>query len=306
MFFILLSLNISLTEFCSLFWFGPDRVQSANMGLCRRYMRGITISLTLLLLVFGVLMIGVGFSSGYSEIFIAEWWYSHCSLVLQVFGPITMVLSVLGICAVTLDIKPLLLLFSALLFVEFSALMVVASPLVQLQAQTDIILDDRFKNVTPLYTADEQLQVELKKLQVSDSCCGLMGFEDWKDEIPVSCYCTPVPPLPTDTLLQSADRGQGSSVGLCVWAGRDLYTHTSNATTNVWVHSKPCGPILKQHLSFIPKVSIGVISAFATVMLAAIGLCLVLGLEDYWRTAPVETTVDEYNRVKFKPKHSLT
>jgi len=100
-------------------------------------------------------------------------------LVLQVFGPITVVLSVLGVCAASLDYKPLLLVvrvmnthtfvllihkddpgwhrditqtrgseltcssllqFSTLIFVEFVALTVVASPLVQVQAQVTLCL----------------------------------------------------------------------------------------------------------------------------------------------------------------------
>lgn len=39
--------------------------------------------------------------------------------------------------------------------------------------------------------------------------------------------------------------------------------------------------------------------------MAAIILCLTLGLEEYWKTPPVETTVDDFNRVKYQPKPSL-
>lgn len=100
--------------------------------------------------------------------------------------------------------------------------------------------------------------------------------------------------------------------------------------------SQPCGPILKSYLSFPIKLRIGIISAFATIavrhhtsppvsprstascvcfllnilvnmsQMAAIALCLVLGLEEYWKTPPVETTVDDFNRVKYQPKPSLT
>ncbi|XP_036066918.1 general transcription factor II-I repeat domain-containing protein 2B-like [Oryzias melastigma] len=73
-------------------------------------------------------------------------------LVLQVFGPITVVLAVLGICAAALDYKPLLLLFSALIFIEFVAMMVVASPLVQVQSQMDGAVDEVFLKATPLHT----------------------------------------------------------------------------------------------------------------------------------------------------------
>ncbi|KAF3859690.1 hypothetical protein F7725_022089 [Dissostichus mawsoni] len=64
----------------------------------------------------------------------------------------------------------------------------------------------------------------------------------------------------------------------------------------LWVHSEPCGPILKSYLSFPIKLRIGIISAVATLTMAAIALCLTLGLEEYWKKPPVETTVDDFNR----------
>uniref|UniRef100_UPI003AACBE31 uncharacterized protein n=1 Tax=Centroberyx gerrardi TaxID=166262 RepID=UPI003AACBE31 len=271
------------------------------MAKCRSYMRGLSISFTVLLLAFGVLMMGVGFSSGYSnrqpaEVTECVCVSNHGFLVLRVFGPVTVVLSVLGICAATTDIKPLLLVFSALMFVEFVALMVVASPLVQVQAQMDSVLEETFLNMTPLYRAEPQFQTELNKLQASDACCGLRSFADWEEQLPASCFCPPPSPLPSSDLQPSSQPDNSTSEGPCV-LGSDL---------QIWVHSKPCGPILKRHLSFLIKVSIGVISAFATVMMATIALSLVLGLEEYWRTPPVETTVDDYNRVKYQPKPSLT
>ncbi|XP_051809006.1 uncharacterized protein LOC110955809 isoform X2 [Acanthochromis polyacanthus] len=179
--------------------------------------------------------------------------------------------------------------FSALIFVEFVALMIVASPLVQVQAQMDGAVEELFLNVTPLHRAERYIQTELNKLEASDSCCGLRSFEDWENQLPVSCLCSPPPDL--DTKVPPAN---SSSDGLCV------------VSHQFWVHSKACGPILKSYLSFPIKLRIGIISAFATITMAAIALCLALGLEKYWKTPPVETTVDDYNRVKYQPKPSYT
>ncbi|KAG7218723.1 hypothetical protein INR49_019759 [Caranx melampygus] len=141
------------------------------MARCRSYLRGLAICVTVLLLVSGVVMIGVGFSSIDGNTPVAELFLQLSSsdglLVLQVFGPITVALSILGITAATLDLKPLLLLFSGLIFVEFVALMVVASPLVQVQSQMDGAVDEVFLNVTPLYKTDQYIQTELNKLQSS-------------------------------------------------------------------------------------------------------------------------------------------
>ncbi|KAM7367368.1 hypothetical protein PAMP_015273 [Pampus punctatissimus] len=259
----------------------------------------------------GVVMIGVGFSTIEGNIPVAELFdqlsSSNGLLVLQVFGPLTVVLSFLGICAATLDLKPLLLVFSALIFVEFVALMVVASPLVQVQAQMDGAVDEVFLNVTPLHRAELYIQKELNKLQASDFCCGLKSFEDWETDFPNSCFCTAPSSLPATSNLQpSAQAGNSSSRGPCVLAGSDLSPLTSHVTDKVWVHSKPCGPILKSYLSFPIKLRIGIISAFATIAMAAIALSLALGLEEYWKTPPVETIVDDFNRVKYQPKPSQT
>lgn len=47
--------------------------------------------------------------------------------------------------------------------------------------------------------------------------------------------------------------------------------------------------------------------ALFVLQMAAIALCLTLGLEEYWKKTPVETTVDDFtNRVKYQPKPTLT
>ncbi|XP_069575344.1 23 kDa integral membrane protein-like [Brachyistius frenatus] len=274
------------------------------MTRCRSYLRGLSVCVTVLLLVSGVVMIGVGFSSIDGNTPVAELFEQLSSsnglLVLQVFGPVTVFLSVLGVCGASLDIKPLLLVFSTLLFVEFVAVMVVASPLVRVQAQMDDAVDELFLNVTPLHRAERYVQRELNKLQTSDSCCGLRSFEDWENQLPVSCFCTPPARQP------SRRPGNSSSGGSCVLPGNDRAPPAPPLSDEPWVHAKPCGPILKSYLSFPIKLRIGIISAFATITMAAIALCVALGLEEHWKTPPVETTVDDFDRVKYQPKPYLT
>ncbi|XP_068611544.1 23 kDa integral membrane protein-like [Brachionichthys hirsutus] len=272
------------------------------MARCSSYLRGLSICVTVLLLVSGVVMIGVGFSPIDGNTPVAELFNQLSSsdglLVLQVFGPITVVLSVLGVCATALDTKTLLLLFSALTFVEFVALMIVASPLVQVQAQMDGTIDEVFLNVIPLHRQDDYIQSELRKLQASDSCCGLRSFEDWDNKLPDSCFCT----RGVDVLVLC--RLSSSLGGACVML--DLHPPDPRPADQLWVHSEPCGPIFKRYLGFPIKLRIGTISALATIAMAAIALCLALGLEDHWKTPPVETTVDDFDRVRYQPKPSLS
>ncbi|XP_014830969.1 uncharacterized protein LOC106958781 isoform X1 [Poecilia latipinna] len=268
------------------------------MARCWSYLRGLSICVTVLLLVSGVVMIGVGFSSIEGNVPVAQLFaqlsISDGLLALQVFGPITVVLSVLGISAAVSNYKPLLLLFSALIFVEFVALMIVASPLVHVEAEVNIAVEDVFLNVTPLHTAEHFIQTELKKLQNSDSCCGLRSFEDWGNHLPDSCSCTPPAGLSSQT-------SNSSSLGSCVMTGKSR--HPSD---KLWVHAEACGPILKSYLGFPIKLRIGIISALATIAITAIVLCLVLGLEDRLKKPPVEITIDDFNRVKYQPKPSLS
>ncbi|KAJ0057019.1 hypothetical protein NL108_000854, partial [Boleophthalmus pectinirostris] len=210
----------------------------------------------------GMLMITVGFTSidGNKPVakLLDQLSSSDGLLVLQVLGPITVVLSLLGLCAASLDIKPLLLLFSALILVEFVALIVVASPLIQIQAQMDSAVEDVFLNVTPLHKAETYIKQELSKLQASESCCGLRSFEDWEDQPPASCLCTPPTPF---TSSLSTDVHNTSSVD-CMLAVSETY----RVPLKTWVHSKPCGPILKSYLSFPIKLRIGIISAVTTII----------------------------------------
>lgn len=245
-------------------------------------------------------MIGVGFSSSHTPV--AELFdqlpTSDGVLALQVFGPITALLSVMGISAATLDLKLLLLLFSALVLVEFVALMVVASPLLQVQAELDGAVDEVFLNATPLHKTDPFVQEQLNKLQVSDSCCGLRSYQDWRSQLPASCLCTP-------TVSSGQSDNSSATQGPCVPVGANDHP-APDTHENLWVHSQPCGPVLKSHLSFPIKLRIGIISAFATIAVFAFALCLVLGSERFWAEPAVETTVDGFNRVKYQPKPSNT
>ncbi|XP_065807642.1 23 kDa integral membrane protein [Labrus bergylta] len=278
------------------------------MARCRSYLRGLSICVTVLLMVSGVVMIGVGFASIDGNTPVAELFDQLSSsdglLVLQVFGPVTVVLSVLGICAATLDLKPLLLVFSALIFVEFVAMMVVASPLVQVQTQMDSAVEEVFFNATPLHRVDLYIQGELNKLQASDSCCGLRSYEDWESQIPLSCVCKPTVPPPASDTQPSSQQVNSDAEGSCVKVDRDQ--HTAQVTEKLLVHSQPCGPILKSYMNFPIRLRIGIISAFSTITMAAIALCLALGLEEYWKKPPVETTVVDFDRVKYQPKPSPT
>lgn len=46
--------------------------------------------------------------------------------------------------------------------------------------------------------------------------------------------------------------------------------------------------------------------SLCVLQITAIILCLSLGLENYWKKPAVEMTIDDFNRVKYQPKPSLT
>ncbi|XP_061814921.1 uncharacterized protein [Nerophis lumbriciformis] len=233
---------------------------------CRTYLRGLDISVTALLLVSGVLMIGVGFSSIDGGVPVAELFEQLSSTdgskVLQVFGPITVLLSLLGLCAAALNLRILLLLFCAVAFVELVAVTVASSPLLHLQAQMDGAMDEVFFNVTPLHKAEPYIQQELIKLQTWESCCGLTGYGDWEMPLPDSCLCAPA---------------RASAREPCTPVTPVTFQET-------WVYSKPCGPVLKNHVNFPIKLRIAIISTYATLAMAAIVVSLALGLHKHFKS----------------------
>ncbi|KAG7278585.1 hypothetical protein CRUP_013327 [Coryphaenoides rupestris] len=266
------------------------------MAKLKTYIRGLVISLNLLLLLFGILMMVVGFSSGYGTkhlilIQLDEYSSTQGLLVLRGFGPVTMVMAILGLSAAATHTRPLLLVYCLVVFVVFVALMVVSAPLIQVQTEIERGMDDLFLNVTPLYSAAPQLQTPLKELQTSDSCCGLKTSSDWREQLPPSCFCSPAdqaPPPYTHTSFSQLDNSTLLPPCVSNTQSPDPMTSHDLVTTptpeELWVHSKPCGPILKGHLTFLVRVSIGVISAFTTVVMAAMLLSLALALEKYWTT----------------------
>ncbi|XP_077356379.1 uncharacterized protein LOC144003727 isoform X2 [Festucalex cinctus] len=228
------------------------------MARCRSHLRGLDVCVTLMLTVCGVVMIAVAFSSVDVGVPVAELFEEVSSrdglLVLQVFGPLTVLLSLVGVCAAALDLRTLLLLFSGVMSVELVSMLVASSPLVQLQVEMDAAVDEAFVNATPLHRADPYVRDQMDKLQ--DACCGLRGPQDWEELLPASCLCVPdSPPSREPCMLATAP---------------DVH--------ETLIHSKPCGPILKSHVSFPIKLRIGIISTFATLAVTAAAVSLALAL----------------------------
>ncbi|KAM6986372.1 23 kDa integral membrane protein-like [Aplochiton taeniatus] len=174
------------------------------MANCRTYMRGLCISFNVLLLMFGVLMIVVGFTSSIKHPTELEYWTNtHGVYLLKIFGPITVFLSVLGAYAAVTDRKPVLILYAVLMSIMFIALITIAAPLIGVQSQLDQALKELFKSAVPLHTAEPQFQTELKKLQTTDACCGLQNYTDWGEQVPASCLCAAAP-APTSTPSHNA------------------------------------------------------------------------------------------------------
>ncbi|XP_071187852.1 uncharacterized protein [Salvelinus alpinus] len=221
----------------------------------------------------------------------------HEMYVLNVFGPITVLFSILGGYAAYRDKRILLILYVVFMTCEFIAIVIIAVPMVRAQPKMEEILDRRFHSVTPLHDTEPQVQRELNKLQASDQCCGLRGHSDWGCHIPVSCYC---PPLPPDYSLDS----QCETVNLqnTTLDCQHNITHghtTTSVSQERWVYSKPCGPILKRHMNFLIQIMIGFISTFATIMIAAIVMSLVLLVLQIRSTEPpVNDSLDR--RVKYQ------
>ncbi|XP_031671108.1 uncharacterized protein LOC109876570 isoform X3 [Oncorhynchus kisutch] len=244
------------------------------MGNGRTYTRGLCITFNVLLLVSGVFLFVVGVS--YSFQHPPEFDHRstlHEMYVLNVFGPMTVLFSILGGYAAYRDKRILLILMEE-------------------------ILDRRFQSVTPLHDTEPQVQRELNKLQASDQCCGLRGHSDWGCHIPLSCYCPPQPPDNSlDSLCETVNLGLQNTMLDCQRNNTHGQTTTS-VSQERWVYSKPCGPILKRHMNFLIQIMIGFISTFVTIMIAAIVMSLVvLALQIRSTEPPLNDSLD---RVKYQ------
>ncbi|XP_036812494.1 tetraspanin-3 isoform X2 [Oncorhynchus mykiss] len=181
---------------------------------------------------------------------------------------------------------------------EFIAIVIIAVPMLRAQPKMEEILDRRFHSVTPLHDTEPQVQRELNKLQASDQCCGLRGHSDWGCHIPLSCYCPPLPPDNSlDILCETVNLGLQNTMLNCQHNNTHGQTTTS-VSQERWVYSKPCGPILKRHMNFLIQIMIGFISTFATIMIAAIVMSLVvLALQIRSTEPPLNDSLD---RVKYQ------
>nr|XP_023999368.1 uncharacterized protein LOC112076981 [Salvelinus alpinus] len=229
------------------------------MGNGRTYTRGLCITFNVLLLVSGVFLFVVGVS--YSFQHPPEFDHRstlHEMYVLNVFGPITVLFSILGGYAAYRDKRILLILYVVFMTCEFIAIVIIAC------------------DGSMLWTA---------------------WHSDWGCHIPVSCYC---PPLPPDYSLDS----QCETVNLqnTTLDCQHNITHgqtTTSVSQERWVYSKPCGPILKRHMNFLIQIMIGFISTFATIMIAAIVMFLVLlALQIRSTEPPLNDSLDR--RVKYQ------
>ncbi|KAK6292352.1 hypothetical protein J4Q44_G00369360 [Coregonus suidteri] len=269
------------------------------MGNGRTYVRGLCITFNVLLLVSGVFLFVVGVS--YSFQHPPEFDHRstlHEMYVLNVFGPITVLFSILGGYAAYKDKRILLILYAVFMTCEFIAIVIITVPMVRAQPKMEEILDRRFHSVTPLHDTEPQFQRELNKLQASDQCCGLRGHSDWGCHIPLSCYC-PLPP-PDDSVdggCETVNPGLQNTMPDC----QNNNTHgqtTTSVSQERWVYSKPCGPILKRHMILLIQIMIGFISTFTTTMIAAIVMSLVLlALQLRSTEPPLNNSLD---RVKYQ------
>ncbi|XP_062339205.1 CD63 antigen-like [Osmerus eperlanus] len=253
----------------------------------RIYVRGLCITVNVLLLIFGGFLLIVSLAYSLKQTIELEQRDASLGvLVFNAFGPLTVLLSIVGVYAAYKDRKWVLILYAGCLTVEWIALIIIAVPLIHVQPK---ILEDRFENVVPLYNADANIQRELNKLQAWDQCCGLQGYSDWEDQIPESCLC-----------VQQTNSSDSPCQAVEIYI---LHNETRRETQELHVHTKPCGPILKTHMDFLIQVMIGLISAFATIMIAAIVLSLVLGLEKMWSSSSGEATLNDSSE---RVKHQLS
>ncbi|KAM9334543.1 tetraspanin-8-like [Symphorus nematophorus] len=172
-------------------------------------------------------------------------------IVLYVVGAVTMVIAILGAYGAHRESKVALIVFLVCMVLGSLLMLRTAIPAAVARPKLEGVLEEKFREVLPLNTASEDVQAMANALQTQLHCCGLFGYEDWRQDVPDSCLCS----------QQEELKGNCQPINY----KRLLQLKKS-------VYTKPCFPIVVHYVLLVADVMIGVL--FTLAVLALLGLAL--------------------------------
>ncbi|KAF4079474.1 hypothetical protein AMELA_G00178450 [Ameiurus melas] len=241
------------------------------------FMRRLCIVLNILLGFLGVVLLLVGIVASTFKIdpLISGYYWQDAtqSVLFSVgFGLATILLSILGVYGAYQDNVLALLLYSIFMTIEFIALLALTIISILAQPQVEKKIEESFGNTTSLYYTDEVFRQELDKLQREAKCCGLLYYNEWRDQIPSSCDCPQnYSEAGCAKVISNMQNYRSSEVNKK--AGTDPMTAQSPLR---YVYKTNCGPILTRHVKNALRILFGIVFTLATIMVAALIVALLL------------------------------
>ncbi|XP_053505955.1 tetraspanin-8 [Ictalurus furcatus] len=172
----------------------------------------------------------------------------HGVILLYVIGSVIFIIAVLGAYGAYKESKCALIVFFTVMCLATIGMLRIAVPMAASQQELISAVRQQF-GTKDVFTKD--VEKALDSIQAHLQCCGLNGYEDWKDQVPVSCNCVNEHG-PSGECKKITSRKSYQSF----WQDR------GSESRMVW--SQPCGPIIIEYLDKLITIVMGVLFGLAT------------------------------------------
>ncbi|CAK6973854.1 tetraspanin-8-like [Scomber scombrus] len=177
---------------------------------------------------------------------------TYSVIALYVMGVITMAIALLGACGAHKENKACLIVFLVCMVIGSLLMLRTGVPVAVARPRIEGMMEERFQQLLPLDKASEDVKDMADSLQTHLQCCGLFSYQDWEQDIPVSCQCNE----------EEEMEGQCHTV--------TNYKDFMLKSRSIFV--KPCFPILMHFILMVVDIMIGVV--FTLAALALLGMIL--------------------------------
>ncbi|XP_076577808.1 tetraspanin-8-like [Chaetodon auriga] len=172
-------------------------------------------------------------------------------IILYIVGSVTMVIAILGAYGAHKESKVCLIVFLVCMVIGSLLMLRAGIPTALTRPQLVGVLEDKFRELLPLDKASGEVKNMAESLQTQLHCCGLFSYEDWEQNIPDSCLCSP----------EEEMEGKCQAVA---------YMHLMQPKKSVYM--KTCLPIIIYYVLLLVDIMIGVV--FTLAVLALLGMVL--------------------------------
>lgn len=181
-------------------------------------------------------------------------------ILLYFLGSVTMVIAILGVYGAQKENRVALIVFLVCMVLGSLMMLKIGVPSVIARPKLKGIMEETFHRLLPLDEATKDVQTVVETLQTGFSCCGLFGYQDWRQQIPDSCFC-----------------------------GAEVEEDQCQLVDTKLVFRKTCFPVVLHYITMISDIILGVV--FTLAVLALLGMVLSSLMIHQLRVAPIRPTM---------------